>query len=635
MKKGFFLSVLICASTLSFAAEKSELKAINFSQKGEVSEVEFVFDSNDIQANKFEVKEDKQIIVDFTNVTASERVSRPFDTSEFNGGVVFVKAYKKPKEEKDVRAAIQLRDNVRSVLIRKPNKVILQIENRYGVFSQKKAEEGQSYKDKIADIPSAQLAKLNVPKSEAVEDILDNIILSGKKKYIGKKITMNLKSVKPDEILKMLAETSGFNIIVTDEIKKMDAISLALNDIPWDQALDTVLEMNKLVAKKNGMILLITSLEAATKEKEIEKKAKEALAEQEPFVTKIFPISYAKIDDLKTILTEYSSDGAVSGAQQTTTGAAGGAAAGGRPGAPGASGGSSSSSSTSTRKGKISTDSRTNSIIVKDTAEVIERMKKIIELLDTQTPQVLIESKIVEVSERYSKEIGLDKGITFGYDPFSSSASNSGNFSFNSAPNPTNSVFGLSIARFNKLTQLDFQLKLMESESKGKVISSPKVITKNNVAANISQDETTYYADTSAAAGGTGSTTGTTWKSQSATLDLTVTPQVTNEGAISMEVQVKKDSLLGASQVGAPQDNVKRVVKTQVLVDNGATVVVGGIYSYQQSENHSGIPFLKDIPLVGWLFRSKYNPDTIKKELIIFLTPRIINQEEAGLVDRG
>ena len=631
MKKGFFLSVLICASTLAFAAEKSELKAINFSQKGEVSEVEFVFDSNDIQANKFEVKEDKQIIVDFTNVTASERVSRPFDTSEFNGGVVFVKAYKKPKEEKDVRAAIQLRDNVRSVLIRKPNKVILQIENRYGVFSQKKAEEGQSYKDKIADIPSAQLAKLNVPKSEAVEDILDNIILSGKKKYIGKKITMNLKSVKPDEILKMLAETSGFNIIVTDEIKKMDAISLALNDIPWDQALDTVLEMNKLVAKKNGMILLITSLEAATKEKEIEKKAKEALAEQEPFVTKIFPISYAKIDDLKTILTEYSSDGAVSGSQQSA-----GGAAGARPGAGGASGGASSSgSSTSTRKGKISTDSRTNSIIVKDTAEVIERMKKIIELLDTQTPQVLIESKIVEVSERYSKEIGLDKGITFGYDPFSSSASNSGSFSFNSAPTSTNSVFGLSIARFNKLTQLDFQLKLMESESKGKIISSPKVITKNNVAANITQDETTYYADTSAAAGGTGSTTGTTWKPQTAKLELSVTPQVTNEGAISMEVQVKKDSLAVSSQSGAPQDVVNRTVKTQVLVDNGATVVVGGIYSYQQSENHSGIPFLKDIPLVGWLFRSKYNPETIKKELIIFLTPRIINQEEAGLVDRG
>jgi type IV pilus assembly protein PilQ len=634
MKKGFFLSVLICASALSFAAEKSELKAINFSQKGEVSEVEFVFDSNDIQANKFEVKEDKQIIVDFTNVTASERVTRPFDTSEFNGGVVFVKAYKKPKEEKDIRAAVQLRDNVRSVLVRKPNKVILQIENRYGVFTQKKAEEGQSYKDKIADIPSAQLAKLNVPKSEAVEDILDNIILSGKKKYIGKKVTMNLKSVKPDEILKMLAETSGFNIIVTDEIKKMDAISLALNDIPWDQALDTVLEMNKLVAKKNGMILLITSLEAATKEKEIEKKAKEALAEQEPFVTKIFPISYAKIDDLKTILSEYSSDGAVSGAQQTT-GAAG--AAGARPGAAGAAGASSSSgSTTSTRKGKISTDSRTNSIIVKDTAEVIERMKKIIELLDTQTPQVLIESKIVEVSERFSKEIGLDQGITFGYDPVGAVGANSGpGFSFNSAPTSSNAVLGLSIKNFARLSGLDFKLKLMESESKGKIISSPKVITKNNVPANITQEETTYYADTSTAAGGTGSTTGTTWKPQNAKLELSVTPQVTNEGAISMEVQVKKDSLTAPSQAGAPSDGVNRTVKTQVLVDNGATVVVGGIYSYQQSENHSGIPFLKDIPLVGWLFRSKYNPETIKKELIIFLTPRIINQEEAGLVDRG
>ena len=330
-------------------------------------------------------------------------------------------------------------------------------------------------------------------------------------------------------------------------------------------------------------------------------------------MTKIFPISYAKLADLQKILSEYSSDKA--GSEGGGTAAAG-------------------------KRGKISSDVRTNSLIVKDTAEVIERMKKIIELLDSQTPQVLIESKIVEVSERYSKEIGLDKGLSFGYDPFSATAStgtNSGTFSFNTAPDPGRGLFGLSIGRLSKLVGLDFSLRLMESESKGKVISSPKIITKNNQAANITQDEATYFPEDEVIAGSAGAatTTKTTFKPQNTKLELDVTPQVTNDGSISLEVKIKKDSLIPSAIPKTPQDEVKRVITTQVLVDNGATVVIGGIYSFSQSENHSGIPFLKDVPLIGWLFRTKYNPSYIKKELIIFLTPRIINQEEAGLVDRG
>ncbi|MGZ3788365.1 MAG: type IV pilus secretin PilQ [Bacteriovorax sp.] len=599
------------------------MKAINFTQKGEVSELEFVFDSNDVQANKFQVKEDKQIIVDLSSTSASERVMRAFDTSEFSGGVVFVKAYKKPKSEKDIRVAIQLRDNVRSVLVRKPNRIILQIENRYGVFSQKKVEETQSFKEKVGEIPTSQASKINIPKSESLEDILENITMSGRKKYIGKKISMNLKSVKPDDILKMIADTSGFNIIITEDVKKIEPISLNLNDVPWDQALDTVLEMNKLVAKKNGVILLVSTFDAAAKEREIERKAKEAMVEQEPLLTKVFPISYAKIEDLKQILSEYSSE--KNGAPSSQS-------------APATTGGSTAAAVE--KRGKISIDTRTNSIIVKDTAEVIERMKKIVELLDTQTPQVLIESKIVEVAERYSKEIGLDQGINFGYDPFSASLAgaggvNSGSFSFSTAPDAGRSLFGLSIARFNKLINLDFKLKLMESESKGKIISSPKVITKNNVEALISQTETTYYKNSTSSSSAGGTTSTDDWKAQDSQLELMVTPKITNEGAISLNVSVKKDSQSASATPSAPSDLTKRQIKTEVLVDNGATVVIGGIYSYSQAESHSGIPFLKDVPLVGWLFRTKYNPATQKKELIIFLTPRIINQEEAGLVDRG
>ncbi|MBY0412928.1 MAG: secretin and TonB N-terminal domain-containing protein, partial [Bdellovibrionales bacterium] len=486
-----------------------------------------------------------------------------------------------------------LRDNVRSVLVRKPNRVILQIENRYGVFSQGKAEEGMGYKDKVASNANAdEAAKLAIPKSDSVEDILENITYSGRKKYIGRKITMNLKNVKPEEILRIIAETSGFNIIITEDVKKMAPVTLNLVDIPWDQALDTVLDMNKLVAKKNGMILIIDTLTNAALEQEQIKKAKISAIEQEPLVTKIFPISFANITELQKIVGEYSTE----------------------------------------KRGKIAKDTRTNSLIVKDTAPVIEKIQKIIELLDTQTPQVLIESKIVEVAESYSKQIGLQNDIGFSYNPFGSSARNAGSFILSTAAKGGSILkAGLTLGRFSNL---NFNLNLMENEQKAKIISSPKIITKNNVKADITQDENLYYQKATVTTGGTSTSTTSEWVSQSAKLSLSVTPQVTNDGSISLEVSVQKDSLGAQADASAPRAETKRVIKTQVLVDNGGTVVVGGIYTYVTSESHTGVPFLKDIPIVGWLFRSAYNPSVDKKELIIFLTPRIINSEEAGLVEK-
>lgn len=604
MKKGFFLSFLTGLLCLSASVMAAELKSIGFSQKGEVSEVEFLFDSNDVKASKFQVKDDKQIIVDLADIQAADKVMKAIDTSEFSGAVVYMKAYRKPNSKTDIRVAVQLRDNVRSLLVRRPNKVILQVENRYGVFSQVKVEENQSYKEKVTEAKT-EAGKLNIPKSDSIEDILENITMAGRKKYIGRRLSMNLKNVKPEDILKMIAETSGFNVIMGEDVKKLDPISLNLVDVPWDQALDTMLEMSKLVAKKNGMILIVQTQENFTKEIELLKKTKTVTKEQDPILTKIFPISFANIEDLVKILSDYSTP----------------------------------------EKGKIAKDTRTNSLIVKDTSEIIERMKKIVELLDTQTPQVLIESKIVEVSERYSKEIGLDNGIAWGYDPFSatSSSGNSGSFSFSTASqagsNSTN-VFGLSILKFNRLVNLDFKLSMMESESKGKIISSPKVITKNNVEASITQNDTVYYSVSTTTGSGTSQTSSTDYKDQTAELKLTVKPQITNDGSISMNLSLSKDSFSSSNATSSttsspPKDITKRQIKTEVLVDNGSTVVLGGIYTYQHDESHSGIPFLKDIPLVGWLFRTKYNPATTKKELIIFITPRIINQEEAGLVDKG
>ena len=267
IKVSVFFLLVLC---LKFA-HGGDLKTIKFYQKGEVSNLEMTVDNEDLKLNKFHVSEDKQIIIDLKDTTANEKVVRAFDTSEFSGAVVFVSAYKKPNSPDDLRIAIQLRENVRSKVNRKGNTITLEIENRFGVFNQSAIETAQSYEEKIND---TELGKIHVPKSESIEDILENLTLAGRKKYIGKKITINVKDLSVEDLLKIIADASGFNIIISEEVKKLPPMTLVLTNIAWDQALDTILGLNKLVAMKNGIILMITSLEKATAEKKLEIEAK-------------------------------------------------------------------------------------------------------------------------------------------------------------------------------------------------------------------------------------------------------------------------------------------------------------------------------------------------------------------------
>lgn len=606
MKKGFFLILLGICWSLSAA----ELKSIGFEQKGEVSRLVFNLDRADVQVQRHSISEDKQIILDLKNTAATQRVLRAFDTSEFSGSVIFVTGYKKPNSDEDLRIAIQLRDNVRSFIERKDNNIILNIENRFGVFSKAEVDLNQSKQDFEKERITSNV---HVPRSAKLEDILENLTMSGRKKYVGKKISFNVKEVAVIDILKMIADASGFNIILHKDINELPPLTLNLTNIPWDQALDTIMDLNKLVAAKNGIILTINTLKNATADARKAEEARKVALRQESLVTKVFPLSYSTTKDMKTILSDY----------------------------------------VTKDRGKIAEDERTNSLIVKDTPEVIERVKKIIEALDTQTPQVLIQSKIVEVTESYVKEIGLQQGISFGYDPIgglgadpkaaigtpnspgTGKASDGGpGFSFSSAPTTgdgARSLFGLSISRFNRLFDLNFTLQLMESEAKGKIISSPKVITQNKKAAVISTKDTQSYQVTN----GTGDTAQTSFQEVEATLKLEVTPQVTNEGSINLDIKLAKEQFgdRPGGSTAAPPRKQTREINTKVLVDNGSTIVIGGIYAFEKRESHSGVPFLKDLPLIGWLFRTPYNPSTTKNEMIIFLTPRIINQEEAGLTD--
>jgi type IV pilus assembly protein PilQ len=591
MKRFFFLIVIFLI--ISPQIKAAELISVNFKQEKETSVLEMFFDENEVQANKFQVTEDKQIIIDLKNVKAKEKVIRGFDTSEFSGSIVYVSAYTKPGHGGDLRIALQLRDNVRSILKRKTNRLVLEIENRFGAFSQQKLNDFGSFKEEVTD-RKQNLRGLSIPKSDSIEDILENITLSGRKKYIGKRVSINVKEVAVSEILNLISEASGFNIILTEEINNLPPLTLNLTNIAWDQVLDTILNLNKLVATKNGVILLITTLAKATKDAEAVALAKRLARKEEPLVTKVFPISFTETKDLITILKEYSTPA----------------------------------------RGALTSDTRTNSLIVKDIASVIEKMRKIIEVLDTETPQVMIEAKIVEVLERYSKEIGLDNGIQFGYDPIGIPGNDGGpGFAFSSAPNVTNAgIFGLAVQRFGRLTNLAFQLQMLETESKTKIIATPKIITENKQKASISTTDSRFFTITTPSS--TDGDPTVTTDEREAVLQLDVTPQVTNDGSISLVIDLKKEQF-GAQDGETNPAKQGRELKTKVLVDNGSTIVIGGVYNFDKVEAHSGIPFLKDIPLIGWLFRSPYSPVTNKSELIIFITPRIINQEKAGLATNG
>lgn len=592
MKKWILILIVISFNLFGQEKKPALVQSLNFIQEGEISKLIIDLDKR-VFAERSHIKDDKQIILDLKNAIANQKVLRGIDTSEFTGSTVYVSPYKKPGSENDLRVAIQLRENVRSILEQKNNRIILSIENRFGVFSKTKLKKADAATITEADINNAEI-KISVPKSNSVEDILENLTQSGVKKYVGKKISINVNQVPYQEILRMISDTSGFNIIIDDAVNQLPPLTISLTNIPWDQALDTILSLGELVAFKTANILTIKTSNQAREERQRELENQNANRQQEPLVTKIFPVSFSDPQNLIEILNDYLTPD----------------------------------------RGRIQVDQRTSNVIVKDTIEVIERMKKIIETLDTETPQVLIESKIIEASENYSFRAGLGRGgLQFGYDPLSEDVgADSGTFSFSSATTATSpTVLGASISVFRRLTDLEFNLELMESEQKGRIISSPKIITQNNQAATISSNDTRRVRTVVLNQGGGAQEN---LQDLTATISLNVTPRVTNDGSISLQVAIQKDGFLPPTTQDEATGNSSKNITTNVLVDNGSTIVIGGLYQTDNNEIVSGIPFLKDLPLIGWLFRNAYSPTRSRSELIVFLTPRIVNQEEAGLVNR-
>lgn len=566
--------VLFCVLLATQFAWANELKSVNFYQQGEISKLVFDFDSPaDIE--KIHNKQDKQLLLDMPNVKGNPRVLKGIDVSEFPGSCIFISGYYKPGKANDLRFALQLRDNVQSSIEKLGNKIIVSIENRFGAFDAPIKSQNIVTKEKIKSSSKSK------PKSYNTIDILENVTLSGQKQYVGKKISVNVSSMRPSELLKIIADASGFNIVIDEkEVDAKNPISLKLVDMPWDQVLDTVMGLSGLVAKRMDSILTVTSMEKFEAEQAAKVKRESETKKLEPLLTKIFPISYAKIEDLEKIITTYLTKD----------------------------------------RGNLKIDKRTNYMIVYDTAETIEVIGRIVKELDSETPQVMIEGKVVELTEGNEKDLGLQNGLGINY-AFAGRPATQGTGSFGlNTVSGSSGLLSVLITNVSRLINLDFKLNLMEKQDKAKIITSPKVITKHKEKANLVSATTQYVATPNASS--TGLITNTLTPI-SANVSLDVTPQVTNENSINLEINIEKSDF--TNLVGQQTSTQSNKIQTNVLVDNGNTLMIGGLYKTNESESQSGVPILKDIPLIGWLFKTSYKPIKKKSELIIFITPTIMN----------
>jgi type IV pilus assembly protein PilQ len=374
-------------------------------------------------------------------------------------------------------------------------------------------------------------------------------------------------------------------------------ISLKLRRVPWDQALVTVMRSKNLGYVRQGNVLRISSLAALQKETEAANKILEAQKAIVPSIVQVIPISYADLEELQKNVKAFLS-----------------------------------------KDGQVVIDKRSSTVVVTDKADVVERVQKLIKTLDIPPMQVLIESKIVEAVEEFTRLVGINWG--FGGNEVSLSPSggaNGGQLSMtlnNQIQNvpknaSTNMLAGMQIGSLDIFGTLDAALALAEHDSLAKVISSPRISAMNREKALIKQEGENVTIVTTRSET-TGATTATE-KRTPFSLELGVTPQITADGGVIMDLEVKRE-FLGAEvdPTTKARPVSKRSAKTKVMVRNGQTTVIGGIYTSDELEATDGVPGLKDIPILGWLFKSKQFNRT-KNELLIFLTPRILSDQPTDL----
>ena len=411
-------------------------------------------------------------------------------------------------------------------------------------------------------------------------------------KYTGKKISLDFQDADIGPIFRLLADISGYNIVVSPEVK--GKLTMKLINVPWDQALDIILKTFSLGQSIEGNILRIAPYSVFARESDESAKAKDAELRAIPLETKIFSISYA---DVTTI------DKAIKDSKILSP------------------------------RGSISTDKRTSSLTVYDVASVFLQIANLLTVLDKPTPQVLIETRIVEISETDETDLGIQWGISHptGSKPFTGlSGLTPGPFTGNEsivdfpsagAGPGSGAGFAFGILNTARTAGLDLQLSALETVGKSRIISSPKVVTTDNEKAVITQGTSQPFPKVDVASG----QISVEYKDIAITTE--VTPHITPAGSINLIVLIKKEDILSSAIIGGSEVPITSKVEssTKVLIQDGETLVIGGVYKKTEKETVSGVPGLMNIPILGWLFKGKSTTED-NQELMIFITPKIVEK---------
>lgn len=422
------------------------------------------------------------------------------------------------------------------------------------------------------------------------------------KKYSDKLLSLSFQDIPVRNALKILAEEIKFNLVMNDSVG--GNITVNFDSVPWDQALDTILRVKGLDKRIDGTILLIGTQDELAKYEQKQLEEQEKKSAKEPLVTEYIQVNYAKAADFVKLLSTKDSELSISADNASSYG--------------NSSNGADSSESLLSARGTVTVDERTNTLIIKDTEASIANVKRLIQTLDTPVQQVVIEARLVSVDESVGEELGVKWNVSNAHGSSSNPTDGkwfAGGTSTFSTPSQGGTI---SLGRLTKNFALDLTLAAYESENRTDVIASPRVTTTNQKEALIEQG----YEIPSLTSASSGATT-IEWKK--AVLSLKVTPQITPDDSVFLDLEITQDEIgeTVTTVAGQAASIQTRSIETSVLVGNGETLVLGGIFQQTITRNTQKIPLLGDIPVVGWLFKSVNNKNQ-KREVLIFITPHIV-----------
>ncbi len=577
------------ANQLAASGSNLQVKNVDF-RRGKQGEGRVLVDFTGDGANADLKTEGGKLVVDVYNARPGEGVDQRLDTTDFA-------------------------TPVQSVTV-KPRASGTRIEiEAAGEFEQLAYQAGSQFVVEIA--PKKQQEKKRAASDPPV--------------YTGNRATYNFQNLDVRALLQLIADTSEFNIVVADSVR--GEVTVRLINVPWDQALDIVLQAKGLDKRRNGNVIYVApTAEIAQREQAIE-DARLAIEDRQSLVSDFIPISYGKAEDLAKLLTEDSLQSTSSSSAQQVR---------------------SDERGFLSKRGSISYDERTNTLLISDIPSRVATIRELVGRLDKPVQQVLIESRIVVANDSYSKELGARFGITSATEDRNGNVANiSGsvfatnemvrdelnnriNSNQSSLPigapllanrlgvnlpvqNVASTGFGFSVLANDYL--LDLELSALEQEGRGEVISSPRVITASQKEASISQGSAVPYISETP---GTNGQITRTVQFRDVLLELKVTPTISPDQRIFMNLQVSQDTVSPVTVLGNPIINTRKV-NTAVLVDNGQTVVLGGILERTDRESKDQTPVLGDIPVVGTLFKRK-SKISERLELLVFVTPKILQE---------